>query len=215
MIRAACLLVAFGLFVLAVAAQATRAAPALKDRPADLLYAPTRVGDTQVYEQRGRGRAVRSAHVVTGVEEKGGTFLVTIEREGRPGAWTELSVSGRGVVWRTRMAEKLDDPVPWLKLPAKPGGTWSYESKPGNFKRTYTAGPEEEVEVPAGRFRAVRVDEEFARGGERARHTFWHARRVGLVKAVLKTDDDEWTQVLVSFAAGDGSVTRPPSAGRK
>ena len=34
------------------------AAPALKDKPADRLYAPTVVGDKQVYEQRGQEKAV-------------------------------------------------------------------------------------------------------------------------------------------------------------
>jgi hypothetical protein len=61
------------------------AAQALKDKPADRLYAPTVVGEKQVYEQRGQGKAVESTHVVTKVEEAGRVLRVTVEREGRPG----------------------------------------------------------------------------------------------------------------------------------
>jgi hypothetical protein len=82
-------------------------------------------------------------------------------------------------------------------------------------KSTYTMGKEEEVEVPAGRFKALRVDAEYVRGDERQRHTFWHAPRVGLVKAVLKTDTAEWTQVLMSFTPGDAPAPKPPGAGKK
>jgi hypothetical protein len=191
------------------------AAPALKDRRADRLYAPTCVGDRQVYEQRGPNGTTEGAHVVAKVEEKDGALRVTIQRDGETSVWTDMVVSEKGVVWHTLRGFKLDYPVPAVKLPLKPGESWEYEPKSGHFKRTYTVGREEEVDVPAGKFRAIRVEEEFTRGDERQRHTFWHAPRVGIVKAVIRTETAEWTQVLTSFTPGDAPVLKSPAAGKK
>jgi hypothetical protein len=65
---------------------------------------------------------------------------------------------------------------------------------------TYTVGKVEEVEVPAGKFQAIRVEEKTDVLLESA--TRWYAPGVGLVKAVSTLGKNEQIQVLKSYTCG-------------
>ena len=58
----------------------------------------------------------------------------------------------------------------------------------------------EDIEVPAGKFSAVRVEDEYSfRGGEeKSRETYWFAPNVGVVKA----DYGHTKVILKSFVPG-------------
>ena len=97
-----------------------------------------------------------------------------------------------------------------LKLPAKEGDSWSYESGGGDgpiaHKTTYTVGKEEEVEVPAGKFKAIRVDKELkydiGNGPTTIKTSSWYATKVGLIKSVTNPGATQTTMVLKSFTPG-------------
>jgi len=66
-----------------------------------------------------------------------------------------------------------------------------------------TVGMIEDVEVPAGKFHAVRVESEEPVGKELTQKTTtWYAPGVGWVKMVLQFGDAKEVKVLKSFAPG-------------
>ena len=86
--------------------------------------------------------------------------------------------------------EALEKPVPLLKMPAKVGTKW--ESDSGQ----HTVTKEEEVEVPAGKFPAIRV--ELVSGASKT--LLWFAPNVGLVK--MQSEGSERMLVLKEFKVG-------------
>jgi hypothetical protein len=173
------------------------------------LYFPTRQGTRRVYELRARGATYEHTEVVTRVEKKGAGFRVTTGQEVAPGSTlkTVTDVSAKGV-YLVEFAGKVHaEPVPLLKLPAKAGDSWTAEHQipaahgaAATF--TYTVGKVEEVKVPAGTFKAIRVEEKTDQTVLRLTATRWYAPGVGLVKAVTATGKIEQTQVLKSYTPG-------------
>lgn len=56
----------------------------------------------------------------------------------------------------------------------------------------------EEIDVPAGKFTAVRVEDEYAFGGKKCRESHWFVRDVGIVKS----DFGDRKEELKSFTPG-------------
>jgi hypothetical protein len=158
------------------------------------VWFPTREGDTRVYEVRVGDKAESSfTDKVTRVEKKDVGLDVTIARDG-PGASsfvTVISVTREGLFRVMLDGEALTNPITLLKLPAKVGTRWELDGG-----ATYTITQEEEIEVPAGKFPAVRV--EMVRGSSKT--LLWFAPNVGLVK--MQTEGSERVQVLKEFRAG-------------
>lgn len=173
-------------------ASIAHAAPGLKSK--DAVWFPTKEGDTRVYEVR-VGDKVESSFKdkVTRVEKKDEGFEVTIARDG-PGAnsfVTVISVTREGLFRVSFNGAPLDKPVPLLKMPAKVGTQWELDGG-----ATYTITKEEEVEVPAGKFPAIRV--ESVSGTSKT--LLWFAANVGVVK--MQTEGSDRVQVLKEFKAG-------------
>jgi hypothetical protein len=195
---------------IALLAPGSPAAPALRGKLG--YYHATKEGDKSVYEMRTGDSVNETVDVITKLEYKGDTVIVFVEREVKgvvqPNA--QVEVSEKGVVQIGIGERKLADPRPMLKLPAKPRDQWTFESEgpagAGRFKTTCTVGKEEEVEVPAGKFRAIRVDCVTTLPGAASHLTIegsaWFAPRVGIVKHVSNIAGVERTQVLKSFTPG-------------
>ena len=173
------------------------AAPRPKEK--DLgCYFPTREGDKREYEVRA-GDKVEGGYtdVVTKVERRDGALHVTVTRD-RPGSApyvTTIAVAPDGLTRVAADGKPLDKPATLLKLPAKAGTKWEYEGG----QATYTVTKEDEdVEVPAGKYKAVRV--ELAADGAEARTILWFARSVGLVK--MATAGTDRVTVLKAFTPG-------------
>ncbi len=192
--------------------QVCEAAPALKNR--DPYYYPTKVGDKRVYETSVADRVIEiTTEVVTKVEMKDGRLQVSTKREiagkaigdaGKAIGDSTVEVSHKGVVAISIGGRALPILVPLLKLPAKDGDSWDYGP---NMKPTFTVVKvDEEVEVPAGKFRALRVEWEINLEmqpiGKGLKTTAWHAPGVGVVKTVTVSGGTERTQVLKSFTPG-------------
>lgn len=167
-------------------------------------YFPTRIGTKWVYLTDDKKESVR---VITAVEERDGSTAVTMEsRVDEKKVHSEkVSVSARGICRLTDEADKCE----WLlKTPAKPGEKWTYKLADGpiTYEASYTVRPTESVEVPAGRFRCIRVDQEYATDHVAGSATVWYAPGVGEVKWSYKTkgDDAESVTVLKSFTPGKG-----------
>jgi hypothetical protein len=156
------------------------------DKP--VLYLPTAVGEKRVLESTWKGRSTETTVWVTAVETKGGMTVVSLAREEGGPTMVQYGASADGVFLVSMGKLVQDPPHRLLKLPPKEGETWESEftAPPGiqapKFK--FTTGKEEEVEVPAGKFKAVRVEEERTSPVRVNRTTYWHAPGVGIVKIV-------------------------------
>jgi hypothetical protein len=188
------------LLIVALAAGAP-AAPGSKggDTP---LYFPTTVGDTAVYETTlGKLRYEHTHRVTKAAKECDGVRVTVEDKEfGRPPQEYEKVVSAAGLRHTRTFGQELDPPAPDLRLPAKAGDRWAWEAAGGTTR--YTVVGEEEVEVPAGKFKAVRVKKERTDG--KSRSEVWWAPGVGLVKQVFDVGDNtQQVQVLKSFTPAE------------
>jgi hypothetical protein len=174
------------LLALALLGAPATAAPVPKVKGSPYHF-PTTVGAKWVYETPDGG--LESA-VVSAVEKDGDDLVVS--REGVDGtrtAYTKVVVSLDGL---RQEREFTGGKVGWvLKANVKAGDSWDM---PEGGKRT-VHGPEV-VEVPAGKFTALRVEFEQSGGN----YTSWYAPGVGEVKRVMKRGESETvTRALKSF----------------
>jgi hypothetical protein len=165
--------------VLAVASGAPVPKAPAADPPA---YYPTLKGARWEYESAGQVWT----EFVSGVQEKDGTRVVTvsIEESGKATALGRIAVSARGLDWSSAEGRPPEPGICLLRLPAKPGETWT-DPHP-NGARTAVFKGVEKVAVPAGTYQATRVDVVYAPpDGMPARASFWYAAGVGAVKFVV------------------------------
>jgi hypothetical protein len=184
------------------------AAPLPKAKDGDAPFLPTRVGDKRVSEIRGGDSVFELTEAVSEVERKGDVLRVTLSKQlngARPAEWT-FEASGTGVVLVATNGNSLATPRPYLRLPAKAGSSWTWDQEePGvaPAKITRTVAGWEEIEVPAGRFRPLKVETKLETPrAPTLTGTYWFAAGVGEVKAVLNTSIGEQTIVLKSFTPG-------------
>jgi hypothetical protein len=182
-------------------------APRLKDVPGG-PYFPTTVGDRWVTEMRYQNHTTEYTEVVTAVEKKDGALLVTVGRESEGAVGPDQSqvrVTDKGLFRVSNLGTVYDAPYCVLQLPPKPGNAWTSEVVSGGtvtstFK--YKAVKEEDVEVPAGKFRALRIEVDVDGRGRASRSVLWYASRVGIVKMEREDADSGYVRVLKSFTPG-------------
>lgn len=188
------------MFVTALLAVAL-SAPVPKEKPPE-VYFPTTVGAKRVLETTINGTTTETTEEVTKVEVKDGVFTVTME-------WPAFGKTATGVFEVTDKkvrrvgVQQLGD-YTMLDLGVKAGESWTHEAEGGTAKRklvtTYTLGKEEEIEVPAGKFKAIPVAEQ--KGKNADKWIQWYAPGVGLVKRHYETKAVTTTVVLKSFTPG-------------
>jgi hypothetical protein len=160
------------------------------------LYYPITVGTKWVYEDSKGGEV--TTLTISKVETIKGAKVVTVEREGN--SWEKMSVSENGLVRVEGAggAVELDPPLIMLKAPFQVGTKW--EIKTAGIEGTDTIGAiGEEVTVPAGTFKTVRVDSDYTLARERMQTVFWYAIGVGMVKW---THNKDTSRMLKSFSPG-------------
>ena len=144
---------------------------------------PTTVGDRWVTEMRYQTHTTEFTEVVTAVEKKDGGLLVTVGREsaGVVGPnQSQVRVTDKGLFRLSNLGTVYDAPYCVLQLPPRPGDNWASEVKSGGavtstFK--YKTIREEDVEVPAGKFRAVRIEVDIDSRGRTSRSVLWYSTR--------------------------------------
>ncbi|MBX9623939.1 MAG: hypothetical protein K2X82_09005 [Gemmataceae bacterium] len=147
-------------------------------------YYPTAVGTKLVYALT----TGEVADVVTAVERVPGGLLVTTRTcwpDGTEVARGTVRVTAKGLFEVAEGGQEHDPPRCLLELPSRAGRQWDLLriGRDGRIDHQFavTAGGIEEVEVPAGRFRAARVDAECWG----VPITCWYAPKVGLVRMDL------------------------------
>jgi hypothetical protein len=111
-----------------------------------------------------------------------------------------LSAGAEGVMLHQVDTERLKPPAPYFKLPPKQGDEWTYTLKIG--KSILTVDGEEEIKVPAGKFKCVRV-KETTKGDVNQTVTYWLAKDTGLVRLrFVVAEMGTFTFDLAKFTAG-------------
>jgi hypothetical protein len=194
--------------ILLVVVGSVGSAPRLKDVPGG-SYFPTTVGDRLVTEMRYKTHTDEYTEVVTAVEKKDGAVVVSVGREvdGKVSPQSsDVRVTDKGLFRMSLLGTVYDEPYCILKLPLKPGETWTSESASGGgaVKSTfkYKAIKEEDVEVPAGKFHAFRIEVDVDTRGRATHSTIWYDARVGVVKMEYGDGDSGYVRVLKSFTPG-------------
>lgn len=193
-------LLVFALPFIFVALPPAPAAPVPKHlmRPGPELYYPTRVGTKWVYVD---ADFVEWHVVITKVELKDGEFHVTeahTRKSSSVNRTLTMAVSHRGVFHTGCSDFAHDPPICWLQLPTKPDERW-YD---GDW---VTQAEPEEVETPAGKFRAIPVTRQTDDprmpnlGIPRRSSTRWFAPGVGPVRLSIGERDHF---ILKSFTPG-------------
>ena len=185
------------------------AAPRKADAPL-AYYVQSVVGDKSVYELDDGGRRWEETHEVTEVRLCGAAVLVTLRAasESKTASW-QMQASDKGV-YEVRDGDDEAGRCFWrLRLPFKKGETWetSHTQDGESYVMKHTSSEEEELEVPAGRFRCVRVETESVFKGVTVTLTAWVAPKHGPLKYSLVAKDGVRmdyvrTMVLKSFTAG-------------
>ena len=183
------------------------AAPVPDEAKAPVLYHATKVGTKWVY-RHGDEEVTKT---VTGVEARGAATVVTVEVSLRKEkVWSEqLAVSADGVALVGFDDVAFDRPAWLLRARVRVGDQWEaeYAGHSVAVRTTATARGEEAVAVPAGRFRALRVEAvTVGRPEPRTPRTsaVFYAPGVGVVREDVKTEAGVWvtTAVLKSFTPG-------------
>jgi hypothetical protein len=152
------------------------------------------------------------ASEVTKAERKDGELFVTVTvftRRGEIARRDQIRLSDSGEFLIDDRDGHYDPPIRRLPMPLKVGDSWEWE-KPGLQKWKFRAVTEEDVEVPAGTFKALRIEGEGTLhepkiGDRPAKWTEWISPGYPTVKSVIRVGDGsaicdgERTEVLKSF----------------
>jgi hypothetical protein len=181
-------------------------APRLKDTSGERLCFPTAVGTTWVYE----GPNGEFEEAITEAKADGAGTVVTVVRTkaGQEEWQSTFRVTRAGFDMLASGGVTYDRPLPFLKAGAKAGDEWeyTYTRPPTTFRnRLKVVGPDR-VEVPAGKFDAVRVDQSETNSlvgvanpnGPSIESACWYAPGVGLVRQVWQGQET----TLMSFTPG-------------
>jgi hypothetical protein len=194
------------LAALGTVAYPAAAAPIPDGAPKLVFYHATEPGTRWVYStscydwRQGAWKTMfERTEVVTAVTWKGPEALVSVagEQNGQRYPLRTLLVKSDGLYNAGRSdGQKIDPPSCILKLRAPLGLTWN--SKFDELPRSTTRGVEE-VDVPAGKYRALRVDFVQRVSNLDTKQSQWFAEGVGLVKTV---HEGQMVDVLKSFTPG-------------
>jgi hypothetical protein len=179
------------------------AAPVPHNTPGPVTFFPTRVGDRLVHAI-GDSEFVT---VVTAVEELDGARRITLGTalsDGKTVHYQTVEVSPKGLLLLNAHGRALPEPLWELKLTPKADATW--RGKWPVFcngevvfeEQEYAAMGWETVEVPAGKFRAIRVERDSRLDELIRRTTYWYAPGLGCVKWSSGVS----TGALTSFTPG-------------
>ena len=167
-------------------------------------YYPLGEGYSWTYQMASGDVKQETVKKVAGKEKVGGVDCFVVEDSGMGGDFKKLmvSVDKEGVTVH-KMRREISRSFPWLKFPLQKNTRWGAELKgAGKIRKLaldFVVEDEEEVVVPAGTYKALRVRvvcyEELAPDCS-TELTLWYAPDVGEVKREVKHIRGEATQEL-------------------
>jgi len=194
--------IALTVFLLANTADSAKPKPAAGD------YFPLRVGDSWNYRHT-TGESEYSLKVLSEEKQPDGSTRYLVEMlsgvkilswNSKPAGWVLLH--HQGYPEHEGLEAKYDPPKQILQNPLVAGTKWEWQGKDHTqmeFVEKYQVVGFENVTVPAGKFRAMKVVCEVA-GGARMTRTYWYADGVGLVKSMTDGGQIKYGFELVDYS---------------
>lgn len=168
-----------------------------KDPPPD--YFPLRVGDFWKYRATtADGKQSEFTMKVLSTEKEGESSLYLLEIMStqpvhvwysKPAGWV---LEHRHAYPQSNQKGEFQPVKQYLKNPLKAGDSWQWKGKQPmltteNEEANQVTGPEL-IEVPAGKFQAMKVVTKLNQGGMPVTKTYWYANWVGLVKSITEIE---------------------------
>jgi hypothetical protein len=181
-----------------------------KEPPPD--YFPLRVGDWWKYQTTTADGKQSEFTITVLADEKqaDGTVLHQVEIKSTMPIHEWYSKPEGWVLWHREAYPSNEsmkvtfDPVrQYLKNPPTTGAAWQWKGKGMmgvEIEESNQVISSDAVEVPAGKFQAVRVDTKMTQGGSPVTKTYWYANWVGMVRAVTESGPVKATTVLVDYS---------------
>jgi hypothetical protein len=170
-------------------------------------YYPMKVGTKWHYEvDAGTGQKVQLVSEIGGVEDMRGKSLARLEvaANGKKLPTTEHLWSDKNGVYRVRMnAMEVEPPICLIKYPLKEGQRWGGETSAAGqrMKVDCSEGKPEDVQVPAGKYRAIPCTITVTQGPVKLKNVFWFAEDVGIVKQRSEVGPQTVTLELTKYEA--------------
>jgi hypothetical protein len=175
---------------------------AMKESP----YYPLKKDTTWTYKVTGSSITMK----VTG-HDKDGAKIETIVNN-KSIASEHVVVKDDGIYRVSINGQKPDAPVKFFAIPPKDGTTWDVDTKIQGqaIKGKFTTSTEE-VTVPAGKYKAVKVEgKDFDIAGMKTNITYWFAENVGIVKLTFSLGGMDATLELEKFDGAKGGGEAKP-----
>lgn len=208
------IIAALALLLLAVAGvvgQKSSVGQKQKEPPPD--YFPLRVGDWWKYQISGMADGKTSEYtmkVIADEKQPDGTTQHQVEIMStmashiwysKPSGW----VLRHREAYPSNEAMKVTfEPVrQYLKNPPGTGDTWAWKGKGMmgvDIEESHRVLGSEMVEVPAGKFQAIKVETKLTQGGQPVTLTYWYANWVGFVKGMTESGTIKSTSVLLDYS---------------
>jgi hypothetical protein len=195
------------LFVFGLALSCQPLATAQEKTQDSKSYYPLKAGNKWTYQIESDSVAKGSAKLINQIakiEKIDGVSLARLETiaKGKVAATEHLNVTEKGIFRNRYNGTEVSPPICILKFPIKKGSTWKTESKVGDEKLSVSCkSDEDEIEVPAGKFKTVKVvmDAEVAGAGILVSTTYWFAQGVGIVKQHVNINSMQFTILLEKY----------------
>lgn len=182
-----------------------------KKEPPPPDYYPLRVGDWWKYQSTtGEGKQSEFTMTVLADEKQAnGTVLHQVEIKSTMPIHEWYSKGNGWVLWHkeayasNNMNVTFEPVRQFLKNPPTPGSSWSWKGKgmmSVDIDESNQAAASEMVEVPAGKFEAIKVVTNVTQGGQSVTKTYWYANWVGLVKSITESPSYKSTTVLMDYS---------------
>jgi hypothetical protein len=171
-------------------------------------YYPLAVGNTWHYKLRDGSKFVMKvvAHEKVSNVMCAKVELVIGEAAAKKEPVSEhLAATPTGVYRYSFSSATPDKPLLVLKLPLKSGETWTVDSRAlgDTLKGTYKVGKEEEVTVPAGKYKAFPViTDDLEAAGLKVYEKRYYAAKVGMIYQEIKIGEQKTIIELEKFEPG-------------
>jgi hypothetical protein len=182
------------LFVLAVLVGALHAKPLPPDGKGDKApnYYPLQVGNQWHFRVEVGANSATAVSTIAKTETIDGIMLSRLEAtiNGKIIATEHLRQTDKGVFRYRNNGQEITPPICLIKYPAKSGAKWDGDITVGTEKGKYSCeAKEENIEVAAGKFKAMRVAIKLDSQGKTVHTTYWFVPEVGFVKQTVDAGD--------------------------
>jgi hypothetical protein len=179
---------------------------AAADNPDKANYYPLEVGNKWHYElETTAGVKAKLTNQISKRETIDGVELALLETvtNGSVVASEHLQQTDAGV-YRHRFNGSVMTPAfHFLRYPSKAGESWQSDTKTGSqLVKATCRSSEEEVEVPAGKFKTIKVHVDAEVEGNKLTTTYWFANNVGVVQQSFELGGNGFTVRLEKHEKG-------------